>query len=320
MSAVYGTASDICLPFLINEGAFRGRLVRLTKSADAILTRHNYPKPISNLLAESMVAAVALASGLKYKGVFTFQIQGRGPVRALVVDITSDGALRGCVKFDESEFAEEVSRPRLEGGHPRLLGRDGYLAFTVDQGPDSERYQGIVDLAGESISDTVHHYFRQSEQLDSALKIVVTPPLDSDDSWCAAGLIIQRMPEDGDAQYYDAEEMEDAWRTAVIMLASLTDAELLDTKLSPLRLLRRLYGTVGVRVTAAKPLAAVCRCSRRRSESIIASFPVQEMKALAIDGMVSMTCEFCRAVYLFKESEIDNLTAKQRQEEKSVLS
>ena len=31
-----------------------------------------------------------------------------------------------------------------------LLG-DGYLAFTVDQGPDRERHQGIVSIEGEWI-------------------------------------------------------------------------------------------------------------------------------------------------------------------------
>ncbi len=315
-SAVYEAEGDVCLPFLINEGAFRGRLVRLTASATEILVRHNDPAPIAALLAESMVAAVALAGGLKYEGVFTFQIQGQGPVRTLVVDVTSDGALRGCVKFDEDELAAEMARPRLEGARPRLLGIGGHLAFTVDQGPDTERYQGIVDLAGESIADTVHHYFRQSEQLDSALKIAVKPPNGSDKAWSAAGLIVQRMPEDGGVRHYDAEEMEDAWRAAVILLGSLTDAEMLDLELSPLQLLARLYGTVDVRVTTGKLLSAQCRCSRSRSERIIASFPVQEMKSFAVDGEVRMTCEFCHASYTFPESELDTLAAKHRSEKK----
>jgi molecular chaperone Hsp33 len=310
--AIDDSARDLCLPFLINDGAFRGRLIRLTDAATEILNRHNDPEPVAILLAESMVAAAALAGGLKYDGIFTFQIQGRGAVRTLVVDVTSEGDVRGCVKFDDDALAEEMSRPRAEGASPRLLGSGGHLAFTVDQGPDTERYQGIVDLAGESIADTVHHYFRQSEQLDSAIKIAIDPPRGPGGVWSVAGLIIQRMPEEGGARHYDAEDVEDAWRAAIILLGSLTDNELLDPALSPLRLLARVYGTVGARVITARPLAARCRCSAERSERIIASFPAQEIRTFAVDGEVRMTCEFCHECYVFPESELESLIAKHR--------
>ena len=304
------SARDVCLPFLINDGAFRGRLIRLSDAATDILNRHNDPEPVGVLLAQSLVAAAALAGGLKYDGVFTFQIQGTGAVRTLVVDVTSDGHVRGCVKYDAATLEEEEARPRAAGAPLRLLGSDGHLAFTVDQGPDTERYQGIVDLAGETIADAVHHYFRQSEQLESALKIAVVPPSEPGEGWRTAGLIVQRMPEEGGVRHYDSEELEDAWRAAVILLGSLTDEELVDPSLSPLKLLARVYGTVGARLTTARPLVAQCRCSAERSRRIIASFPVQELKTLAVDGEVRMTCEFCHESYVFPESELDSLVGQ----------
>src|SRR5690606_10357420 len=103
---------DVCLPFLIGDGAFRGRLVRLTFAVTDILGRHNDPPEVSVLLAEAMVAAVALASGLKYSGVFTLQIQGKGPVHTLVTDVTSGGDLRGCAKFDAQALQAELAKPR----------------------------------------------------------------------------------------------------------------------------------------------------------------------------------------------------------------
>ncbi len=304
------TARDVCLPFLINDGAFRGRLIRLSDTATEILNRHNDPEPVGVLLAQSLVAAAALAGGLKYDGVFTFQIQGTGAVRTLVADITSEGHVRGCVKYDAAALEEETARPRATGAPLRLVGSDGHLAFTVDQGPDTERYQGIVDLAGESIADAVHHYFRQSEQLESALKIAVVPPAKAGEGWFAAGLIVQRMPEEGGVRHHDPDEVEDAWRAAVILLGSLTDEELVDPGLSPLKLLARVYGTVGARVMTARPLVARCRCSPERSERIIASFPVHELKSLAVDGEVRMTCEFCHESYVFPESELDSLVSR----------
>ena len=56
-----GAAVDICQPFVLANGAFRGRFVRLTQSVTTILERHADPSAVSELLCEAMTAAVALA-------------------------------------------------------------------------------------------------------------------------------------------------------------------------------------------------------------------------------------------------------------------
>ena len=314
-TVTFGAApdADVCLPFMVNGGAFRGRLVRLTKSATEILRRHDSPEPVSMLLAEAMAAGVALAAGLKFEGVFTLQIQGKGPVNMLVVDVTSGGELRACVKYESVSVAREIARTRA-GSTPHLLGPGGHLAFTVDQGPDTERYQGIVELSGESLADAVHHYFRQSEQLDSAIKIAIAPPKSSGGDWVAAALLLQRMPEEGGLRMAVREEMEDAWRTAVILLGSLKNTELLDLNLTPEQLLRRLFLTIGVQSSGRRSIRFKCRCSQQRSERILASFPVEEIRSFAEDGKVHMTCEFCRTDYAFDVDALDDLVSKHRTE------
>jgi molecular chaperone Hsp33 len=314
--AATAAGEDVCLPFIINDGAFRGRLVRLTGAVSEILERHNDPKEVSALLAESMVAAVALAGGLKYDGVFTLQIQGTGPVHMLVTDVTSAGELRACAKYDADRLSVELSKPRPAGFTPQLTGPSGHLAFTVDQGPDTERYQGIVALSGETLAESIHHYFRQSEQIESALKIAVGAPRDGG-TWTAGAVLIQRMPEDG-GRPVDREEAEDAWRTAVILLGSLKDSELLDLSLSPKQLLIRLYATVGIGLLERRPILAKCRCSRERSERILASFPVEEVRSYAQDGIVHMICEFCRTDYAFSESELLALSQQHRPQASEV--
>jgi molecular chaperone Hsp33 len=307
-------AADVCLPFLVNGGAFRGRLVRLTGSATEILERHGDPQPVSMLLAEAMASATALAGGLKYTGVFTLQVQGKGPVHMLVSDVTSAGELRACAKFDKDAVDTEIARARGGRMQPHLLGPGGHLAFTVDQGPDTERYQGIVELSGESLADAVHHYFRQSEQLDSALKVAVAPPKAPGQGWTAAALLLQRTPEEGGLRLGSREELEDAWRTAVILLGSLKDAELLDLAISPERLLTRLFITIGVVPSARRPIQAKCRCSRERSERIVASFPLEEVSSYAENGKIHMTCEFCRADYVFDVESLQAVAEKHRAE------
>ncbi len=306
---------DICLPFLVNGGAFRGRLVLLTGAITDILTRHCGPEPVSALLAEAVATAVALAGGLKYIGVFTLQIQSKGAVNTLVADVTSTGEVRGWAKFDAAAVAAEVLRVRPDGLRPHFVGSEGNLAFTVDQGPDTERYQGIVELTGDSIAEAVHHYFRQSEQLEAALKVAVAPPKLAGQPWTAAALLLQRMPEAGGVRLASPEALDDAWRTAVILLGSLKDAELLDLSIAPERLLARLFTAIGVVPAARRPIRFKCRCSRTRSVRILASFPVEEISSLAENGLVTMTCEFCRTDYVFPVTELDAIVSNYRAED-----
>jgi molecular chaperone Hsp33 len=230
----------------------------------------------------------------------------------LVADVTSDGDLRGCAKFDSDALQAEMNRVKPGGFEPHLLGPGGHLAFTVDQGPDTERYQGIVELTGESLAEAVHHYFRQSEQLESALKVAVGAPKAPGQPWTAAALLLQRMPEEGGIKRAVREDLDDAWRTAVILMGSVKNSELLDLSLAPERLLTRLFITVGVVPATRRPIRAKCRCSRERSEGIIASFPMEEVRSYAEDGKIHMTCEFCRANYEFAVEDLERIVAKHR--------
>jgi molecular chaperone Hsp33 len=294
-------------PFLLFDGAVRGRLVRLNGVADAILGRHTYPDAVSRILGEAMAAGVALAGGLKFDGSFTFQLQGDGPLHTLVTDITSNHEIRGCAKFREEDL------PAESDGHSASLTQlvgSGHIAFTVDQGPDMDRYQGIIELAGTSIGECIHHYFRQSEQLETAVKIAAGRVTDADgsDTWQVAALLVQRMPAEGGKKPTEADE--DAWRSAVILMSSITDTELLNPALTEEDLLRRLYGTVGGRLLECRELTVGCRCSRERSAKILASFPMDEVRSMSVDGKVSMTCEFCEISFDFSDAELDDLERK----------
>src|SRR5271154_20682 len=100
-----GSKTDLLLPFLIDARSIRGRIVRLGASLDKILADHDYPHSVSLRLAEATAMAVALAGSLKFEGVFTLQIQADGAIPLLVVDVTSEGDLRGYARFDAEKLA-----------------------------------------------------------------------------------------------------------------------------------------------------------------------------------------------------------------------
>src|SRR5215469_13902861 len=206
---------DIVQPFQVDPFRLRGRLVRLGPALDRILTRHDYPAPVATLLGEAIALAISLSGALKYEGVFTLQTKGDGPIRLLVADVTTAGAVRGYAQFDADKLAQLGSDAGLSV--PRLLGA-GYLALTVDQGEHTERYQGIVALQGSTLAECVHHYFRQSEQVEAALKVAVTQALDESGArrWRAGALMIQRLPRE--AFTLERETEDEAWRRAAIFM------------------------------------------------------------------------------------------------------
>ncbi|HEY1504164.1 MAG TPA: Hsp33 family molecular chaperone [Stellaceae bacterium] len=294
---------DLVQTFQIEPFALRGRLVRLGPAIDSILTQHAYPAPVATMLGEAITLAVALAGALKYDGVFTFQTKGDGPIKMMVADVTTAGALRGYAQFDEGRLN---AGPATLGSVPRLLGA-GYLALTVDQGEHTERYQGIVELTGSTLAECVHHYFRQSEQVEAALKVAVAPVPDESGAkrWRAGALMIQRLPRE--AYTLERETEDDAWRRAAIFMSSSTSAELIDPALAPERLLFRLFHEDGVRAYAPHALEAKCRCSLRRVETVLRALTPDEIADMKIDGKITVTCEFCSAVYDFDEEAIDAL-------------
>jgi molecular chaperone Hsp33 len=261
------TRHDSVLPFRLAALGVRGRVVRLGPVVDAILSRHVYPAPVAALLAEALILAAALASALKYDGIFTLQLRGDGPIRLLVVDLTSDGALRGYAQVDHPRLAAALVGVPLDAASglpanpvPRLLGA-GHMAFTVDQGPDTERYQGVVALDGATLADCAHHYFRQSEQLATGLKLAVGR---QGEQWQAAALVLQALPSAQLVAEIDNEEREDRWRKAVVLLGTATPTEMLDPAFPVEALLLRLFHEDGVRAFEHRPLRDQCRCSRER--------------------------------------------------------
>src|SRR5690348_15374096 len=296
---------DLVQPFQIEPFALRGRLVRLGPLLDEILTRHAYPEPVAVMLGEAIALAVALAGALKYDGVFTLQTKGDGPIKMMVADVTTQGAVRGYAQVDRARLARAASSGSPV---PRYLGA-GYLALTVDQGAHTDRYQGIVELQGATLAECAHHYFRQSEQVEAGLKVAVARCPDGAGAarWRGGSLMIQRLPPEGDAAKRDAAE--DGWRRAVILMSSSTSRELVDPGLAPEALLFRLFHEDGVRAYRRHDLTARCRCSRERVETVLRMMPADELATMKIDGHIIVTCQFCSAAYDFDESEIAELTA-----------
>lgn len=293
-------------PFQLESSSIRGRIVRVGDVLDTMLNAHQYPLPISHLVAETTVLALALSSMMKYDGIFTLQAQGDGPLKMLVADVTSDGAVRACASFDQERF--EAAREKLsalktvEGDQNHLaqyLGK-GYIAFTVDQGQHTDRYQGIVELKGASMVDCVQHYFTQSEQIGSGIKMAVGQ---REGKWRAEAIMLQNMP-DEESEKAVGNLDEDDWRRAMVLLDSCTEDEFLAHDIGASELLLRLFHEEGVRVFDRRGVFHKCRCDKERVKNILMSMSDEDIKDGSIEGMIDMVCEFCSTNYNFSTKDI----------------
>jgi molecular chaperone Hsp33 len=313
------SADDLVLPFQIEDLGIRGRVVRMGPLVDRVLTRHNYPEPVSRMLGEALALTAMIGSALKFKGRFTLQTQSKGPVHLLVADFeTTDesdtGRVRGYAQMDEARLAESLAAGRTSTAD--LLG-DGFLAMTIDQGADMERYQGIVALGAGGLSAAAHEYFASSEQVATRIHLAAGPLFQRDPggqagtTWRAGAIMIQHIARDGGLTGHRESEdarppsdEEENWNRASILLGTVEDYELLDPALAPARLLYRLFHEDGVRAYEPSDVAFGCRCSREHMESVLRSFGVEEIDEMVKDGVIEVTCEFCSEVYLFAPDEL----------------
>lgn len=286
---------DLILPFRLENRAMRGKLIRLGASISDILTRHDYPQPVSRLLGEATCLAGMMGSSLKFDGRLILQSQSDGPVALMVADFATPGNLRGYARYDAAAAAD---------ANGKMLGR-GHLAFTIDQGAHMERYQGIVALAGQSLTDAAHGYFKQSEQIPTLIHLAAGPIHTGEGAaWRAGGIMLQHMPGEGGA-LDDAAEEED-WSRAGVLLQTVEAHELLDPTLSPQHLLYRLFHEEQVRVFEPQPLRAHCSCSEPGVRALLQQFsPEERSTMLEDDGLIGVNCEFCSRKYHFSPDGFD---------------
>ena len=294
-----GTGRNTVAAFQIDGKPIRGRITRMDGDViGAILARHDYPQEAARLLGEALTLAVLIGSALKVDGRVAVQAEGDGPVSLMVAEFHTDGGLCGMMRFDREKWdrLDRVNKGDLP--HPRQAIGGGALAITIIQdNPHVQPYQGVVPLDGTTLAECAEHYFEQSEQVPTRIRLAVgqMQMAGQQPVWQAGGALIQKIA--GDDTRGDTEE---DWNTASILFDSVTDAELLDDDLSLGRVLFRLFHEEGVRLEGPTLVRDDCTCSQERLELTLQNMPDDELIDLAKEegsDVLKADCQFCGRKY-----------------------
>jgi len=285
----------------IGQGEVRGRILRLGTSLDGVLGGDRYPEAVAMLLGEAVMIAALVASSLKFDGRFLVQAHGTndGAVSLLAAECTTDGNMRAYARFDEASLTRilaDNSRPDA-----KTLTGGGSFAMTIDPGSGKDRYQGISAIEGATLAECAEHFFKQSEQIPTRIKLAVgrLQLPGSAEEWRGGGIMVQRVA--ADAARGDAE---DAWDMSKALMGTLKDEELLDPDLGSERLLYRLFHEQGVRLDTPMDVRAKCSCSRERLLASIKTFEVAQQEEMFKDGKITANCEFCATEYMFSPEDV----------------
>ncbi|WP_068824944.1 Hsp33 family molecular chaperone HslO [Pseudomonas sp. BMS12] len=276
--------------FLFDDTDVRGELASLGESYQHVLAKHPYPQPVAQLLGEILAAAALLVGTLKFDGLLILQVRSSGAVPLLMIECSSEREVRGIARYHAEQIAADAGL--------RELMPDGVLALTVDP-KQGQRYQGIVDLEGDTLAECLSAYFATSEQLATRFWLHA-------DGQRARGLLLQQLPVD---RLPDADERAASWEHLLTLANTLSAEELLG--LDNETVLHRLYHQEAVRLFEPQPLCFRCSCSRERSARALVSLGEADANVLLGEhgGKVVIDCQFCNQRYDFDAADVTQLFA-----------
>lgn len=290
-------ANNILNRYLFDDLSVRGELVQLDETYQRIISSKEYPAAIEKLLGELLVATTLLTATLKFEGSITIQLQGEGPVSLAVINGDNNQQVRGVARWEGDIPTNANVR--------ELMGKNGYLVITIEP-EQGERYQGIVGLESDNLSEIIESYFERSEQLKTRIWIR-TGELDGKAH--AAGMLLQVMP-DGTGTPEDFDHLEKLTDT-------IKDEELFT--LQAQELLYRLYNQEVVQLFTPQPVEFNCGCSRERSGAAIITLPQPEVdNILQEQGHISLHCDYCGTTYKFDKNQVDELYIDAKGDNKTI--
>jgi len=290
--------------FLFEDKDIRGETVQLDESWTKILSHHEYPPIIQQYLGEMMAATVLLAATLKIEGSLSIQASGNGKINLLITECRNNLSIRAIAKYnkkeftqDEQQFKQHSNQQAEETADLSTLLAKGSLVITIEQ-TNGQRYQGIVQIKGNSIATMLENHLLQSEQLKTKIFLASS-------SHKSAGLLLQELPHQDEAIH------NEDWNEMSLLADTLTQNEILS--LDGKEITYRLFNEYDIRQFDPEPVQFECTCSQEKVSKMLLSLDYQEAKNIIHQSeFIEVACEFCNQQYRFDELDISEIFSEQQ--------
>ena len=275
---------DKVLHFTLKNSSIRGRFVKLDKTINNILKRHDYAFPVSLCLADVLSSCCCIGSLLKFNGYFTIQASGKEKLKTMLADYSTKGEIRGYANYDKNA----LNGIKKDASIDQLMHK-GHLAFSAIESKSNKRYQGIIPVQKGSFSISIDYYFKKSEQINS--EIICFSEF-SNKTYISSAILIQVTPEELDNI---SENQINLFEEASLFLKSLNKSELLSRQISMENILYKLFHSFEVRTQKEITIKDNCRCSLDKVKNTLFNISNAELDELTFsDGSLEVICEFCK--------------------------
>jgi molecular chaperone Hsp33 len=264
-----------------------------TGLVDEARRRHDCWPTAAAALGRALTGGALLGAQLKTGQRLALKFEGNGPLKKIIVEAESNGAVCGYVAVPQVNMVDKKGKLDVGGA----LGRAGFLTVTKDLGL-KEPYRGMVQLYTSEIAEDIAYYLTGSEQIPSAVGLGVFVGPDNQVS-VAGGFLIQTLPPADN-------ELVDRLMAHIEQLPPIT--QLLRDGKTPEQLLELLFSGIPYKTLEKRALSFRCTCSREKVERTLISLGATEIAdVIERDGGAEVTCEFCREAYSFSRDELEGL-------------
>jgi len=291
---VRGTISDPPARFVFSE-------TRQTVTAGILA--HDADPVCADFFGRALTVAALMGALLKDGEKYTLRWEYKGPVGSLLVDVNTEGHIRGIPRTPHLADQAEVAT----GG---LLGRDGTV--TVVRSRNGRILgSGSAPAALLDIADDMGYFLATSDQVESEFVTVLEfNPSPENPVKVSAGFLLQPMP---GAPLEEFDVLRKSIRTEAFREALFATGLPWEPKLKSL--IERILDTAHPSGSAlaksrlqyelGPPPSYTCSCSPERMKAAIALLEKEELEEIfRAEGSAEVVCEFCRRSYRFAPDEI----------------
>lgn len=287
--------ADNMVRALCLSGGIRILACSATHLAREVCTLQGTSPTATVALSRALAGGALLGALLKGDQRTAIKFEGSGPLKKLIVEADSDGAVRGCVGNPLADMEPLRGKWDVAG----LIGRAGFLTVSKDLGCGGAPYQGVVQLVSSEIGEDLAYYLTDSEQTPSAVGVGAQLADNGQVSLCG-GFLVQALPKADEAEI-------DAIMQRIAVMPPLMDT--LGSS-GPEGIIAELFGDIPYTVLESHDVFFRCGCSSDKVERALITFGKEELQDMRNkEGYAEVTCEFCRAAYRLESSDLDRLIA-----------